>query len=46
LLRSLGCDRAQGFLFSPGVAPEDLEHRLGQPHGMVGGGGPNFASAE
>jgi diguanylate cyclase (GGDEF)-like protein len=46
LLRSLGCDRAQGFLFSPGVSPEDLEHRLGQPHGMVGGGGTNFASAE
>jgi EAL domain-containing protein (putative c-di-GMP-specific phosphodiesterase class I) len=28
MLRSLGCERAQGFRFAPGLAPEDLEPLL------------------
>jgi diguanylate cyclase (GGDEF)-like protein len=29
LLRSMGCRRAQGFLYSPAIAPDDLLDRLG-----------------
>ena len=28
LLRALGCERGQGFLYAPGLTPQDLELHL------------------
>ena len=38
VLRTIGCDRGQGFLFAEPLTPDELDRLLDQPHAAIFGG--------